>query len=195
MGHQAMSPSSMPTDQSHLAPSLRSWEPSSMQERRLKRSPAHLSVCLRPTPSKRLKPMNRTQHVEAASTTISASSMDFAARRLHRARQNLSRYRSTSGGLRRANAERWFNDSNQNPTHTRHASFIDSKPAMFPSAVETQPCQMILRSIYATNPQQRWIVPVQFYRTGTLTAGGTLLIPGRQDEPSRARAPVRSFEG
>ena len=82
--------------------------------------------------------MNRKQHVGAASTTISASSMDVAARRSHRTRQNLPRYLSASGGLRRANAERWFNDSNQNPTHTRHASFIDSKPAMFPSAVETQ---------------------------------------------------------
>ena len=42
------------------------------------------------------------------------------------------RYFSTSGGLRRATAERWFNDSNQNPTHTPHASFVDSKLAIFP---------------------------------------------------------------
>lgn len=42
------------------------------------------------------------------------------------------RYFSTPGGLRRATAERWFNDSNQNPTHTPRASFVDSKLTIFP---------------------------------------------------------------
>lgn len=170
MGHQPTSPSSMPTYQSHLASSVTNHEPPSLQERYLKRSPAHLSVCLRPTPSKRLKPTDR-HHVGAASTTMSVSSTDLAARRSHRTRPNSTRHLSTSGGVKRANAEQWFNESNQNPTQAPRAPFIDSKLTMFPAIAEAQMFQMILRFIYVITPRQPWIVPVRFDRTGMPTAG------------------------
>lgn len=131
MGHPPVSPSSMPTHQSHVASSLTNREPPSWQARHLKRSPAHLSGCLCPTPSKRLKSMAGS-HAGAASTTMSASSTNFAARRSHRTRQKFARHLATLAGMKRASAEKWFNDSNQNPTPTPHASFIDSKRTISP---------------------------------------------------------------
>lgn len=141
MGHQPTSPSSMPFYQSHFASSLTSSltnrELPSLQDRPRKRSPAHLSLCLCPTPSKRLKATNRG-YGGPTSATISTSSMHLAARRSHQTRHSLARYLSTSGRLRRPNAEQWFDDSNQNPAHTPHASFIDSKLAMLPSIADAQ---------------------------------------------------------
>ena len=194
MGHHSSSPSSIPTYQSYLASSMTTRDPSSLRARHLKRSPAHLSVCLRPTPSKRLKPMNRN-HVEADSTTMSASSTDFAVRRLHRTRRKSTQHLSTSGGPIRANAEQWFNDSSQNPIDAPHASFIDGKRTTFSSICEAQIVQMILPSISMNIPRRPWIAPVRFNRTGTPKAGGTLPMPTSSDGKNRAIAPVRNFEG
>ena len=170
MGHPPISPSLMPACQSCLASSVTDREPPVLQARHLKRNPTHLSVCLRPTPSKRLKPMNKS-HVGAASMTMSTASTNFAARRSHRTRQQSTRHLSTLAGGNRANAEQWFNDSNQNPTHAPHASFIDGKVTMFLSIGEAQMFQMILHFIYTITPRQTWIVPVRYSRIGTLRAG------------------------
>lgn len=195
MGHPPISPSSMPTYQSRLASAVTNHEPPSSQARHLKRSPAHLSVCLRPTPSKRLKPMTRS-HVGTASMTMSASSSNLLVTRSHRTRQIPTRHISTFAGMKRANAEKWFHESNQNPTRTPHAFFIDSKLGMFPSVDGAQMLQMILLSIYTTTLRPTWIVPAPFNRTATLRAGSTLLlIPDARDGSGRATAPVRNFEG
>lgn len=95
-----------------------------LQARQLKRSPAHLSVCLRPTPPKRIKSTNGS-NVGGASVPVTAPSTRPAAKGSHQAQRNPARPPTTSDGRRRANAEQWFNESNRNVTQPPHTSFID----------------------------------------------------------------------
>lgn len=67
-----------------------------------------------------MKPM------EGSDVRVPASSTTLTARSSGRTRGNRIRHPTTSAGGRRANAEQWFNDSNQNVTHAPAASFMDS---------------------------------------------------------------------
>lgn len=99
--------------------------------------------------------------------TMATSSTNFAARGSCQAPGKSVRHPSMLDGVKRANAEHWFNDSNKNATHPPHAPFFDSELPTFPLIGGAKPFQMILRSIYMTRPHQAWTVPVQFNRTST----------------------------
>lgn len=75
--------------------------------------------------STRTRPMNQGKG-GAVFMTAALPSAKLTAGSSSQARAGTSRHSTTSGGLQRANAERWFNESNVNVIQAPHTPFINS---------------------------------------------------------------------
>lgn len=92
----------------------------------LKRSPAPLSVRLRSKPSKRLKISSKAED-EAEVQPLTSHSHPVAGRVLSRTKNALRVKPNLSESVRRAKAEEWFNDNNENVSSAQNAAFPDGR--------------------------------------------------------------------
>lgn len=92
----------------------------------LKRSLAPLSVRLRSKPSKRLKIPSKAED-EAEVQPLTSHSHSVAGRVLSRTKNPLSVKPNLSESARRAKAEEWFNDNNENVFRAQNAAFLDGR--------------------------------------------------------------------
>ncbi len=178
--------------QSGLAVPAMNRDLSLCHARPLKRNPAPLSVCLRPTPPKRMKPNG--SHEGLTSVTAPGASTKLAARGSGPLPKNPVPHPVASNGGRRANAEQWFNDSNKNVAHAPHASFIDGQSAGPLGPRAANGVQTIRRSTCMTSPPPAWVALVRFRRIKTPIRGSTVAIRGSHRGWSRVRVRVRNFE-
>ncbi|MCJ1470868.1 hypothetical protein MMC07_009515 [Pseudocyphellaria aurata] len=101
----------------------------------LKRSPAPLSVRLRPKSSKRVKRWSKAGN-EAEVQPLTTHPHSVADRIWSRSRISLSEKPNPYESTRKARAEKWFNDNNQHVSRAQIAAFPDSRS----SGSVTVPC-------------------------------------------------------